>query len=262
MSPTLPLNNKTILVTRPEELAGPLLRRINEAGGSALHFPVMRIGDISDRAALDNIIDHLSDFDIAVFISPTAVQKTLEKIGPLPDKLTLAVIGRSTEAMLKIHHLVADIVPEGFDTESLLQHPALQPDRVAGKSVVIFRGEGGRNLLAGTLAERGAEVTFAETYRREKNSLNSLDQNTLLQLDALTVTSNQTLQYLYELTDEDCKSTLTTLPLIVPGSRAYALAQQLGFKCIIQADNATDDACLRALAGCFSHQHNKEPDRD
>lgn len=263
MNPTLPLKNRTVLVTRPKALAEPLLRRINEAGGTALHYPVMRIGDVSDSAALDNMIDHLADFDIAVFISPTAVQKTLGEIGSLPDKLTLAVIGRSTAAMLIKHHRVADIVPEGFDTESLLQHPALQPDRLAGKAVVIFRGEGGRDLLAGTLSARGAEVTYAETYRREKNRLDSLDLDTLLQLDALTVTSNQTLQFLYELTDEDCKSTLTTLPLVVPGSRAYALAQQLGFKCIIQADNATDDACLRALAGCFSQlQHNQEPERE
>ncbi|MDT8451369.1 MAG: uroporphyrinogen-III synthase [Gammaproteobacteria bacterium] len=257
MNPTLPLNNKTVLVTRPKELAEPLLHRINQAGGIALHYPVMRIGNVKDSATLDNIIDHLPDFDIAVFISPTAVRKTLGKIAALPDKLALAVIGRSTEAMLKKHRLVADIVPEGFDTESLLQHPALQPDRLADKAVVIFRGEGGRDLLAGTLAERGAKVTYAETYRREKNSLDSLDLDTLLQLDALTVTSNQTLQYLYELTEEDCKSTLTTLPLIVPGSRAYALALQLGFQHIIQADNATDDACLRALICYFSQrQHN------
>ncbi len=257
MNPTLPLKDRTVLVTRPEELAGTLLRRIGEAGGTALHYPVIRIGDVSDNPALDNIIDHLSDFDIAVFISPTAVQKTLEKITALPDKLTLAVIGRSTEAMLKKHHLAADIVPEGFDTESLLQHPALQPDSLAGKVVVIFRGEGGRDLLADTLVDRGAEVTYAETYRREKNHLDSLDLSILLQLDALTVTSNQGLQFLYELTDEGCKSTLTALPLIVPGSRSYALAQQLRFQCIIQADNATDDACLHALAVFFSQpQHN------
>ncbi len=251
MNSTLPLKDRTILVTRPEELAGPLLRRIAEAGGTALHYPVLRIGDVGDNPSLDAFINHLPDFDIAVFISPTAVQKTLDKIVALPDKLTLAVIGRSTEAMLKKHHLAADIVPEGFDTESLLQHPALQPDRLAGKSVVIFRGEGGRDLLADALADRGASVTYAETYRREKNRLQPLDLDTLLQLDALTVTSNQTLQYLYELTGEDCKSTLTTLPLIVPGRRAYALARQLGFQCIILAENATDEACLRALASYF-----------
>ena len=252
MNLTLPINNRTILVTRPEELAGPLLRRISEAGGTALHYPVIRIGDVSDSAALNRIIDHLIDFDIAVFISPTAVKKTLEKIGPLPRKLALAVIGRSTETMLKQYHFSADIVPEGFDTESLLQQPALQPDRLSGKSVVIFRGEGGRDLLAGTLAERGASVTYAETYRREKNRLDSLDQDTLLQLDALTVTSNQGLQYLYELTDPHCQSLLTVLPVIVPGARAHALAHQLGFSHIIQADNATDDACLRALVTFFS----------
>nr|MDA3870571.1 uroporphyrinogen-III synthase [Gammaproteobacteria bacterium] len=137
MNLTLPLKNRTIVVTRPKGLAEPLLQRINEAGATALHYPVMRIDDVSDNPALDNIIDHLADFDIAVFISPTAVQKTLEKITVLPDQFLLAVIGRSSEAMLKKHQLAADIVPEGFDTESLLQHPALQPDSLAGKVGVI-----------------------------------------------------------------------------------------------------------------------------
>jgi len=245
MSTRLPLTNKTILVTRPEGLANSLIQQINDAGGIALHYPVIQIGDSDKTEEQNNIIDKLSTFDIAIFISPTAVQKTLAKIKNPPEQLVLAVIGRSTEAMLNKHGLQAQIVPEDFNTESLLEHPNLQQDKITNTSIVIFRGVGGRELLGNTLIERGAKVVYAEMYQRRKNSINSLSQKELTGIDMLTVTSNEGLQNLYDLTDD--KSALTALPIVVPGTRAHKLATQLGFSSIIQSSNATDDACLLSL---------------
>jgi len=79
MSTPLPLNNKTILVTRPDDLAEPLLQRITQAGGSAIHYPVIRICGIYESRVLTSVINHISDFDIAIFISPTAVKKRWPK---------------------------------------------------------------------------------------------------------------------------------------------------------------------------------------
>ena len=118
------------------------------------------------------------------------------------------------------------------------------------KSIVIFRGVGGRDLLSNTLTQRGANVIYIETYKREKNPLASLSLEQLSHLDALTVTSNEGLQNLFDLTDD--KSSLTELPIFVPGDRAQQLAKSLGFSHIIQASNATDDACLESLIKHFS----------
>lgn len=250
MSSILPLKNKTILVTRPEDLATPLLQRISDAGGSAQHYPVIRISHIEQSESLNAILNNLSNFNIAIFISPTAVVKTLEIIKKLPDQLALAVIGRSTDAMLKKYGYHPKILPEEFNSESLLQHPSLQQDKVANSSIVIFRGIGGRDLLNNTLTERGANVIYAETYKREKNPLASLSHDQLTHVNALTVTSNEGLQNLFDLTND--KAQLTTIPIIVPGIRAHKLAGELGFQDIIQANNATDDACLQALNQHFS----------
>lgn len=252
MSASLPLKNKTVLITRPQGLADALIQRINAAGGLAQHYPVIRICDVEESESLNSIINNLSDFDLAIFISPTAVQKTLSKIKSLPDQLALAVIGRSTEAMLNKFGYQADVVPEDFNTESLLQHPALQPINIADKSIVIFRGVGGLELLGDTLVQRGAKVTYAETYLRKKNQLDSLSLDQLAEIDALSVSSNEGLQNLFDLTDDASKTSLTALPIIVPGGRAHKLANQLGFNTVIQAENATDDACLRALINVFS----------
>lgn len=252
MSNNLSLKNKKILITRPEGLANSLINRINELGGVAQHYPVIRISDVEDSKSLTAIINDLSNFDLAIFISPSAVIKSLEKISSLPSHLQLAVIGRSTQAMVNKYGLHAKIVPEGFNTESLLLHPALQENNIADKSIVIFRGIGGRDLLADSLQQRGAKVIYAETYQRSINPLPSLSINELNNLDILTVTSNEGLQNFFDLADESIKESLLSLPLIVPGDRAYKLASLLGFNSIIQADNASDDACLQALIQFFS----------
>lgn len=251
MSSKLPLENITVLITRPESLAGSLMQRIRDAGGTAILYPVLKITAIEDSEVLSSITDNLSKFDIAIFISPTAVAITLEKIKSLPENIKLAVIGSSTAAMLNKHGYQAQIVPEDFTTESLLQHPDLQLDNVASKEIIIFRGVGGRDLLGNTLIQRGANITYAETYRREKNQLDSLNQDQLNKIDVLTVTSNESLQNLFDLTDSESKLLLNKSPLIVPGDRAHKLAAQLGFKQIIQASNATDDACIQTLIKSF-----------
>ena len=106
-------------------------------------------------------------------------------------------------------------------------------------------------LLGDTLVSRGARVTYAETYRRESNdSLPGLSTDQLQSLDVLTVTSNEGLQNLYDLTQH--RGLLLDIPLLVPGKRSLELARNLGFSHIIVADNATDDACIRALEQYFS----------
>ena len=195
------LQNKTILITRPVTLADSLLQRIKDAGGIAHHYPVIRIINIEQSSSLNSIISNLSGFDIAIFISPTSVQRALDKIISLPITMRLAVIGKSTEAMLKKLGYNAQIIPDHFNSESLLQHPALQQDNIINKSIIIFRGVGGRDLLGNELTHRGAQITYAETYKREKNSLPSLTTEELSNIDALTVTSNEGLQNLFALTD-------------------------------------------------------------
>ena len=110
---------------------------------------------------------------------------------------------------------------------------------------MIFRGEGGRELLGNTLQSRGAVVFYADMYRRSPPpSARQLDQY-LAQADIITVSSNQGLQNLYELASD--KSSLTSHTLVVPGERGFTLAKALGFSNILVAENATDEACMNAL---------------
>ena len=125
---------------------------------------------------------------------------------------------------------------------------------LAGKNIVIFRGDGGREHLANTLRDRSANVSYAEVYRREKpdvdiNSLISCLKNN--QVDAIIVTSNQGLQHLWEMAGSEGQSLLQNIQLVVISERNLKLAQQLGFKKMpVVSTNAGDNELLEALIRC------------
>lgn len=247
MSSTTPsLRGLRVLVTRPEALAKTLSRRIERAGGIALLFPVIRIEPPLDTQSRERALKMLADFDIAIFISPTAAQATLEAISPWPDHIQVAAIGSSTERYLTQHNIVVAISSNGHDSEALLEHTGLQSTQIAEKTLVIFRGEGGRMLLGDSLTARGASVVYANMYRRARpdNSLLGVEQ--LNNVDIIAVSSNEGLQNLFDLNTDP--GLLIHKPLVVPGERCARLAIQLGFERIVRADNATDSACIAALA--------------
>lgn len=245
-----PLHNKlhglTVLITRPTELAKQLASKTEQLGARSIIYPVISIEAPDNTTQRDQLLQQLDDFDIAIFISPTAVTKTFEHIKHLPSPLQVAAIGSSTEKTLEQHKVAVSIKPEGHNSEALLRHVQLQAEQINGKSIVIFRGEGGREQLGNTLQSRGAKVYYAEMYQRVRpQDTVPLTDNELDAISIITVSSNQGLQNLFDLTTNT--ALLCQKPLLVPGERGEQLAKTLGFTHVIQSDNATDNACIDAL---------------
>ena len=250
-----PLQDLKVLVTRPVERAAGLCRLIEQAGGTALQFAAIEITAPADTQSREYARDHLAEFSLAIFISPTAVEKTFEFLPEIPANIRITAIGSRTASALESRGLNIDIVPDGHDSESLLEHPELQAEHIAGKNILIFKGEGGRELLGDTLGSRGAEVVYADMYRRAlPSSPGKLDQY-LVEADIITVSSNEGLQNLFELASE--KTSLARHWLIVPGKRAFTLAKKLGFSNILTAENATDEAFLNALTDAIIKMSKK-----
>lgn len=240
------LHNLTVLVTRPIGLAQQLAQKIEFYGGRAIIYPVISIETPDHNAQRDQLLLQLEDFDIAIFISPTAVKKTFEHINALPSTLRVAAVGSSTVKALEKQGVTVSIMPEGHDSEALLCHQQLQTEQINGKLIVIFRGVGGRKHLGNILTARGGAVSYAEMYQRVRPSNTaSLTDNDLNTINIIAITSNEALQNLFDLTNN--KSLLTRKPLIVPGERCKTLAETLGFVEIIASSNATDTACITAL---------------
>lgn len=243
-----------IMVTRPAHQAEGLCEGIEAVGGRPWRFPVLEILDPEDSGPLNDLIDRLDDFDLAVFISPNAVNKAMNLIQArrsLPEGLQLATVGR--RSAVELRHFIGrdpDIFPrQKFDSEALLAQPGMQ--EVAGKRIVIFRGDGGREVLGNTLAERGAEVTYAEAYRRGRPpaDVGALQRAWARgEIDVITITSGEGLRNLFDMVGKLGQQWLRKTPLVVVSENQRELARELGFKVEpVVAEAAADEAIVDAL---------------
>lgn len=246
------LLNKTILITRPPGREIHLRQIIEQAGGKVIHYPVFIINPPTEAEIkqLTHLAGQLDHFNMAIFISPTAVQQSHIYFPVIPEHLSITSIGSKTTLALAQQNISVDIEAPGHNTESLLQTAEFQMRKIRGQSILIFRGNGGRALLGDTLIRRGAQVHYVETYRREIPPLPPLTEQQLESLDAITISSNEGLDNLITLMTDS--RLLTDIPLVVPGQRTATLADQYGFKTIIVANNATDEAIISALNSYFS----------
>ena len=250
-----PLLGKGIVVTRPAHQSAHLAELIRAAGGIAILFPVIEIFEMDDLRPLLALIERLDEFDLAIFISPNAVNKAMNLIKArraLPPHLKLAAIGRSSVQELRHFGLTGVITPTArFDSEALLELPVLQD--VAAKRIVIFRGDGGRELLGNTLTARGAAIEYAECYRRGRSRLDAaplLKAWARNELHAVTVTSREGLHNLFDLVGKVGQSWLKKTPLFVPHPRIEQAARELGLASVVLTAQG-DDGLVEGLAQWF-----------
>jgi len=247
------LAGRRIVVTRPAGQNEGLAELIRAAGGEPIVFPVLEILDLEDTRALVAAADRLHEYDLAVFISPNAVDKALNVIGARrawPPGLRAATIGRASERALARYGVADVIAPSGrFDSEALLALPQLAD--VQGWRVVVFRGDGGRELLGDTLRERGATVDYIECYRRVRPNA---DVEPLLkrwgrgEIDAVTVSSSEGLRNLYDMLGKLGQAWLKRTPLLAPHARIAENARALGCERVIETGPADEGLCAGLVA--------------
>jgi uroporphyrinogen-III synthase len=256
MTATSPLAGRGIVVTRPALQAAPLAEMIRSAGGRPILFPVLEILDTADLAPLIDAVDRLDSFELAIFISPNAVLRAMNQIvarRSWPAGLRAAAVGKGSVKELKRFGITGVLVPtRSFDSEGLLALPELQ--QIDGWRVVIFRGDGGRELLGDTLAGRGASVEYVECYRRARPRA---DASPLLrawarnEVDAVTVTSSEGLRNLFEMLGKLGQSWLRRTPLLVPHPRIALAARELGCRNVVETAPG-DEGLMAALQQLFA----------
>jgi uroporphyrinogen-III synthase len=251
-----PLAGKGIVVTRPAHQAGQLARMIEDAGGRPILFPAIEIRDAEDPRPFLDIVARLDQFDLAVFISPNAVSRALPPIlerRALPPRLKVAAVGGASVRALAGHGVSGVIAPrERYDSEALLELPELAAP--SGMRVVVFRGQGGRELLGETLSARGALVEYAECYRRARPDADPAPLMTAWKrnaLDAVTVTSSDGLRNLHAMVAEAGRRPLLRTPLFAPHPRIAETARGLGVERVV-VTGPGDEGLLAGLVAYFT----------
>lgn len=249
------LRGRHIAVTRPQDQAVKLSKLIKAAGGKVIPFPLIAIAPLEDDSALQAQLEKLPACQWAIFISTNAVQygfAALQKrFGKVPEYLRFAAIGPATAAELKKFGIDDTLTPNHrFDSESLLALPEMH--NVASTNIMIFRGVGGREVLAETLKQRGAQVTFAECYRRTnpQTDISLLDRyRRKNRLDAIVVTSSEAMRHLLQMgADRDW---LPEVALCVNHERVAELPREKGMRVSVagaSGDEAMLDCLIRTLS--------------
>lgn len=246
---------KHILVIRPQRQDDQLLSMLENTGAQVTHTPVMAIEPIIESPEIESpeiksqqikrqILD-IDNFHKAIFVSGNAADLAIEWIDKywpmLPVGIEYFAVGESTAAQLKEADINA-LCPRGRqNSEALLQLEQLQ--QLENQRVIIFRGVGGREILAETLTARGARVEYCELYKRVVDS----QQLALAQqqkADCLVAHSGELIQAMGE-----AEGTLfVDTAVVVPSERVAAIARELGYRRVISAENALPKSMLAAVS--------------
>lgn len=240
------LNGAGVLVTRPAHQAGRLCALIDAHGGRPIRFPALEIHDPHDLGGTEDLLRAANAFGVVLFVSANAVERAAPHL-PQPLRPVLGVVGEGTARALRAHGLEPTLMPTtSADSEGLLALPALQA--VRGTRVLIVRGEGGRPVLGEGLRARGAEVHYAEVYRR---ALPEADAAPLIadwptQVAVVVATSREILDNLLRLLGDPGRALLEETPLVVVNDRLAAHAHTLGIRRVVVAAAPDDEALVEA----------------
>jgi uroporphyrinogen III methyltransferase/synthase len=186
-----PLAGVTVAVTRARAQASALAARLQALGAAVVEAPAIRI------VPLDGPAPDLSGYDLVVLSSPNGVRLLFERLQSAgKDARALAgarvaAIGPGTAAALRRHGVIADIVPERFLAEGLVE--ALR--EVAVKRALIARAAEARDVLPAALRERGVEVDVLALYETVAEPLADSQLDAVRAADYLTFTSSSTVRY-------------------------------------------------------------------
>lgn len=251
------LAGRHVAVTRPAGQAAHLATALSEQGAIPVFFPVLEIRDLEDVTPVLDAAIRLDTYDLAVFVSPNAIEKALALILPRrawPGNLRVAALGKSSERALARHGIREVISPPmRFDSEALLDLPELT--EVRGRHIIIFRGDGGRELLGDTLKARGATIDYVTCYRRAQPKLDPAPLLKLWEegrLDAVTLTSSEGLRNFHNMLGRLGQAWLKKTPAFVPHQRIAEQARALGLVRVIPTEPG-DDGLMTGLMQYFAH---------
>jgi uroporphyrinogen-III synthase len=236
------------LITRPAGKADNLLATLNETDIAYLYQPLIATAQVTVKA---QDLQYLQQADAVIFISVSAVSCLQSQLDAALLKAPLFAVGHTTASALQ-RWLARDVVvPQDQRSEGLLQLPQLQ--QLAGKQIVVVRGNAGRELIKQTLITRGGAVRYVQSYKRLPLPLDGAllcHRWQLAGIRCIVVTSNEILQQLFNLVPAAHQHWLQQCDWILVSPRMQESAEALGIAAqnITLADNANDSALLAAIS--------------
>lgn len=196
---------KVIGITRPLERSQAAVDIVKEYGGIPLVVPTLELEAFASDSLMD-LCQRADELDWIIFTSPASLESLFKYCPDFREKLNphcqVAVIGPHTQRVLNDYNIMADVVPDDYTAEGLLEE--FQEINLNKKNVGIPRTFKARNVLPDGLRKMGATVYLAEAYKSTKPHDTSkvqllVDEIIQGKLDAVTFTSPLTVTNLFEM---------------------------------------------------------------
>ncbi len=256
---TRPLFGHRVLVTRARSDAGRLAVLIEQLSGEAVVMPTIEIVPPPSWEELDAAIRNIETFDWIVFTSRNGVERFFERLRKLGKdaralgKARLAVIGEKTALALERERLRADLVPERFVAEGLVDK--FQQIEMEGKRVLIARAARARELLPCRLRAMGAHVTVAPAYETRLPEEGEIERPLELlrseKIDAVTFASSSAVRNFFRLIEGRASLPESTV-LACIGPVTASTLKEYGREADIVATRHTMEDMVEELAAYMS----------
>jgi uroporphyrinogen III methyltransferase/synthase len=215
-----PLYGKRVVVTRARAQASGLAKRLRNLGAEVVELPAIRIEPRIESDEVKRAVQGVGDYALICVTSPNGAHLLFDALdaagldaralggtkqqqveeggtdGGEPAETVVAAIGPGTARALKDHGIAADIVPERFVAEALVD--ALAAVDVSGKRILIARAAEARDVLPDALRKRGAEVDVVALYETVREDPTPEAVEAAQSADYVTFTSSSTVRNLTE----------------------------------------------------------------
>ena len=256
---------RPVVITRPLAQAQLFAQRfasqLAAQGREAVLLPLLEIAPVSDPAPLQAALASLERYALVVFVSPNAIDAlfALRDAASWPAGLAIGVVGEGSRLALQRHGLTSEntriFAPRDtarMDSEELFK--ALELDSLRGRSVLIVRGQAGRDFLTDMLRAEQVMVDHVTAYQRLQPQLTAALKSQLQDLLSVEsewiMTSSEALRYLLVMTQEALGSAgvakLLHKKCIVSHHRIAETAQSLGFLQVVMSGSG-DERLIAAL---------------
>lgn len=246
------LSGKHFLVLRPKATSEKLLRCLSESKAKVSHFPMFELEPRSSKE-LQSMLDTLDAAEKVIFVSPSAVEFFLARLGELgldlPEKARCFAPGFSTASTLAARSKAEARYPKDVgDATSLLSMPEFEG--VEGQRIDIIGGESGSHQIIFELLRRGANATYVSCYRSrpsEPVSDEILAAHRADPLSAIIAHSRTALTLLRDMLGERLQE-LRQVPVLTHHRAIMALAKNEGFGSAHLARSGSGEAIVALAA--------------
>ncbi|NHN30116.1 uroporphyrinogen-III C-methyltransferase [Paenibacillus agricola] len=256
-----PLFGKRILVTRARSQASDLVYTIEDLGGEAVEFPVIRIQAPTGTDALQelgNALARLGDFDWVIFTSVNGVEHFFEQIRErridirVLHKARIAAVGPKTSEALLRRGLQVESLPSKFQGDELLA--SIAENMLPGQHVLLPTADIAKAYIPAKLKELGLQVTEVDVYETVLETNGGAEVIEMLKqkiIQIITFTSSSTVNNLFlafkELGVDDPLELMKGCQIACIGPVTAQTAVEAGLTVDYLAEEATVESLVEIL---------------